>query len=203
MVKLSDLRATDGKKLTRVIEETKQASKDVTALLKKANFVSGSEERSGPQAQSPQKVPSPPAISKLPEAAPALATPPAEVGAVINQIDEEQAAAEFRTPAQLENYSEEDVTKLKEAFDTLANFVNDKELVGQALYIILQLLHDRPHLVDILAPENGRDMVRALRVSYGTALKIKETKTTTRKKKAVEADELANELKALGGNFTV
>lgn len=61
------------------------------------------------------------------------------------------------------------------------------EMIGYALRRIMVDLKSHPELAEFLRPEDMGNMVRALRVSYGNALVIKEKKSRGKKKKSAES----------------
>lgn len=102
-------------------------------------------------------------------------------------------ASEFHVKNQPENFKAEQVRILKENLDLLQNSFDDKELIGKALYTIVELVRQHPFLKDNITEDNMADMVKTLRSTYATVVMAKKTKTARTTKKSAKQN-VVNEL---------
>lgn len=92
-------------------------------------------------------------------------------------------------PNQPESVPAELLKDFEQAKQTLANQLQENtEMIGYALRRIMIDLRTHPELTEFLSPRDMGNMVRALRVSYGNALVIKEKKARGKKKKDNSGD---------------
>ena len=108
----------------------------------------------------------------------------------------EISADEYNFEDQPEKLQEAVVADVKKSLALLADNINNKELVGQAVKSVLSDLQKHDFLRDILQPEDLGLMVRGLRESYGRAVqqKTERKKKTTATNAAVDSilNDLAN-----------
>lgn len=105
---------------------------------------------------------------------------------------------DFTFKEQPEKYSEDAVEQLNGAIQILHESIDNKQMVGQAISIIMKTLQEHPFLKDNMRarPEDLGLMVEGLRKSYGTVVQRKQGN----KKKRVENDKKVMEtVEALKG----
>ena len=128
-------------------------------------------EKSNPFAALAQKVAtnSKPVEELNPEPDSTLITNPIEI--------EKKSAEEFHSDDQPDNFNEQITTELKNSVEILKESFENRELVSEALKNIMLLLRKHDFLKDMLLPEDCGAMVKALRLSYGKVITIKNTRT--------------------------
>src|SRR5258708_4410470 len=111
-----------------------------------------------------------PPIESVAERSTAMVTvPPPELA---SSPSTSALAAEFHNPGQPEVFSEKEAHAFRESVDLLIANIENKEIVGQCIRHIMQTLQTNPQFKSILQPKDLGLMVRAIRVSYGTAIAI-------------------------------
>lgn len=84
---------------------------------------------------------------------------------------------------QVEGIVPELMKEFEESKKILSNHLTENtEMIGFALRRIMVDLKLHPELAEFLLPEDMGNMVRGLRLSYGNALKVKESKSRKKKK---------------------
>jgi len=145
--------------------------------------------KKSPLEQALNKPPKPHVEETKKEAAAAVNKTPTPTAASSLSI----SADEYNFDDQPEKYTRAQVQNLHNALQLIETHIGDKEIIGDAVKNVLQLLQETPELCEILRPENGGLMVRALRESYGVVIQKKsERKGKRAVKQAVTDDFLAN-----------
>lgn len=135
----------------------------------------------------------------------ASASPPDEVQSETGAVDsmqemtapnfsETEAAKDFQSADQPEDYTDKHVEELKQALEILTNSIDNKELVADALKNIMINVKRHVFLQDILLPEDCQLMVRSLRESYGVTIAKKQTKKKKKDTNAADVDEVLDQL---------
>lgn len=109
-------------------------------------------------------------------------------------FSEKDAAKEYQSADQPDQYTDVYVAELKQALDILKNSIDNKELVADALKNIMTNLKQHSFLSDILLPEDCQLMVAGLRESYGVTIAKKQTKKTKRDATAQDVDAVLDQL---------
>lgn len=185
------------KSLSEIMAE-KKAAQATPAQVKQ-------EQTSAPLGQQaepgPVSTPSPgPATSSKPAAQAAEAEAGvdfADLSDMTSPMDEEDEAPAisadgFTHPSQPDAYTPQQEERLVKALEIVRDSLPHKDMVGQAIVHTMQLLRDNKQLVGQLAHEDIALMVEALRVGYGNAVVVKETRTTKKAKNAELLGDVAN-----------
>jgi len=110
-------------------------------------------------------------------------------------FSEKDAAKDFQSADQPDEYTDTHVAELKQALDILKGSMGgNKELVADALKNILISLKRHTFLSDILLPEDCGLMVAGLRESYGVTIAKKQTKQKKRDATAQDVDAVLDQL---------
>ncbi len=109
-------------------------------------------------------------------------------------FSEEDAAKDFQSVDQPDQYTDVHVAELKQALDILKNSIGNKELVADALSHIMRGLKKHTFLSDILLPEDCQLMVAGLRESYGVTIAKKQSKSKKRTANIQDVDEVLDQL---------
>lgn len=118
-------------------------------------------------------------------------------------IDETSAPAisaeDFNHPEQADGYLPDDVKLFNEGFDILRSNFEYPDMIGQSIAHCMTMMQEKPHLKEHLREADAKALIEGLRIGYGNAIQIKQTKVTKKSEKAKAASDFAKELDALGG----
>jgi len=109
-------------------------------------------------------------------------------------FSEKDAAKDFQSADQPDQYTDVHVKELKQALDILKNSIDNKELVADALKNIMINLKKHTFLSDILLPEDCQLMVIGLRESYGVTIAKKQSKKSKRDATTQDVDQVLDQL---------
>ncbi len=109
-------------------------------------------------------------------------------------FSEKDAAKDFQSEDQPDQYTDVHVAELKQALDVLKNSISNKELVADALSHIMRGLKKYTFLSDILLKEDCQLMVAGLRESYGVTIAKKQSKSKKRTANIQDVDEVLDQL---------
>lgn len=109
-------------------------------------------------------------------------------------FSEKDAAKDFQSPDQPDQYTDAHIAELKQSLDILKNSIDNKELVADALKHIMISLKKHTFLNNILLPEDCQLMVAGLRESYGVTIAKKQTKKKKRDSTTQDVDEVLDQL---------
>jgi len=111
----------------------------------------------------------------------------ASKGEIQSQLE---APIEFAHEDQPETYDNTVLGKIKESLALVKDNINDEQIVGDAIYNLMQQMKEEPALADMLEPEDYGIMSRGLRESYHIVVTVKETKAKSKTKSALKVDEV-------------
>jgi len=109
-------------------------------------------------------------------------------------FSEKEAAKDFQSADQPDQYTDIHVAEFKQALDILKRSIGHKELVADALKNIMVSLKKHSFLSDILLPEDCQLMVAGLRESYGVTIAKKQTKKKKRESNEQDVDAVLDQL---------
>lgn len=110
-----------------------------------------------------------------------------------------EAPTEFAHKKQPDSYNNKILTGIKESLALVADNIDDKQIVGDAIYNLMQQIRTDPTLADMLEPEDYGIMARGLRESYDVVVTVKQEKVKKKTSSAIKVDEVS----ALLGEITV
>jgi hypothetical protein len=118
-------------------------------------------------------------------------------------MDEIEATAPDRDlPADLESNQ----LIFVESLDNIYQVLNDPELFGQAVRVIMTELQENPEYIKLISDQDVHTMIAAMRNTMGLARIKKQSKsrtaknTSTAKKKGAVSDDMMRLLDSLGGD---
>ena len=95
---------------------------------------------------------------------------------------------------EIAGFTQEELEEWNTCFGILKDNINNKEMVGNAIRIVMTKIQEQERYREILAPDDIGLMVDGLRNSYGVALNIKQGKASKRAQKAKLVDDVAANL---------
>lgn len=117
---------------------------------------------------------------------------------VASTFSEEDLAAEFNSEDQADKFQQAEIDNIREKLQLLEDNIDDKDIVQNALKIILTRTHEHEFLQGIFHPEDLGLMVRAMRESYGVTVTVKKQRSTKRKQVAQDVSDVMDEISDLG-----
>lgn len=125
----------------------------------------------------------------------ALLGQPIHVTTEIN--GELEAPAEFAHAAQVEKFDSSSVETLRASLEVLQNNINDKEIVGDAVYNLMINLQKDEKFRDQLSDADLGLMVAGMRAAYGVTVQRKQNNKKKRTSASTQAAEVASMLDGL------
>lgn len=113
-------------------------------------------------------------------------------------FSEEASANEFNSEDQPDEFQQAEIDNIREKLQLLEDNIDDKDIVQNALKIILTRTHEHEFLQGIFHPEDLGIMVRAMRESYGVTVTVKKQRSTKRKQVAQDVADVMDEISDLG-----
>lgn len=139
--------------------------------------------------------------SSSPSNPPNAVSPPSELvdGTSMDEIGDIDIS-DFVFDEQPDNFSPEAIDKMNSAMDILKNSMDNKEMVGQAITIIMKTMQEHEFLKDIMRehPHHLGLMVQGLRESYGSVIAKKSATKTKRRESAEKVEKTLDMLQDIG-----
>lgn len=111
------------------------------------------------------------------------------------------SADEFIFESQPDKFSDEEVQDLREALDIVVNNIEHKDLVGDAMRNVMQMIAANPNLKDLMMPQDIGIMTRALRINYGVLIEKKTERSTKTSQAKKDVKEVADMMENMGIKF--